>query len=397
MISTCNHLRRNFSTVSLRKDTNQAYGIAKYAVDFLKNGKPSHQVYNRLKLLHTDSVICGFSALSTKANSPSIFKNEALLNVKKGGKANRPKIGMSKVFGSWDGCPAEKAITANVSAISELNNNSVFVGHNKGEIVYNDFYPVIIACAQQNVALTGEKVAKGMVLLNEIQERLCEAFPLSPHRVDPVLYGAIASTVTYGALMGATPSQIENAISILITHNIPTLAIRQGKQIYDIQGSSSAILVEAAINAIRRAHGGLVGPQDVFRNPDGIFRMLEPTNGNSPFDLNLTMEGNNFSIMKNHFRLGSYSIHASGAIEGVLKLLKENKFLVLDDPDCIESIKVITYKNAVDVIGDDAKKSPQTRQTALNSIYYIGILSFIYLSIKFLFSCKCPSERFGST
>jgi len=373
MFSTCNSLRRHFTTVTLNRDTNQAYGLAKYAVDFLKNGKPSHQVYTRLKLLHTDSIICAYAALSTKTNAPSIFKNEALLDVKRGGKTNRPKIGIAKVFGSYDCSPAEKAITANVSAISELSANSYFLGNNQaGEIVYNDFFPIAVATSQQNVALTGEKVAKGMVLLNEIQGSLSETFPLSPHKIDPVIYGGIATAVTYGALMGATPNQIENAISILLSLNIPSLAIRQGKQIYDVHGASSAIIAEAAIGAIRRAHGGLSGPQDIFRSPHAIFRTLEPTNGDSPFDLKLTMEGNNFSLMKNHFKLGSYNVHAAGAIEGILKILKENKFLVQDDPNCIESIKIITYKDAVNIIGDEARRSPATRQSALNSIYYTG-------------------------
>lgn len=380
MFSTCNSIRRHFTSVTLKRDTNQAYGIAKFAVDFLKNGKPSHQVYTRLKLLHTDSVMCGYAALSTKTSSPSVFKNEALLGVKKGGKANRPKIGIAKVFGSYDGCSAEKAIIANVSSISELCANSVFFGTSQenlqGEIVYNDFYPVVVAAAQQNVALTGEKVAKGMVLLSEIQGRLAEAFPLSSHKIDPVIYGAIASAVTYGALMGATPNQIESAISILISLHIPTTVIRQGKQLYDLFGASSAILTEAAIGAIRRAHGGLSGPVDIFRSSDSLFRTLEPTNGDSPFDLDLRMEGNNFCLTKSHFRLGSYSIHAASAIEGVLKILKEHKFLVQDDPDCIESIKVITYQQAVDAIGDEARKIPVTRQSAINSIYYIGKVNY---------------------
>ena len=52
---------------------------------------------------------------------------------------------------------------------------------------------------------------------------------------------------------------------------------------------------------------GFVGPKDIFRNYDAIFRYFEPTSGNeSPFDLHLTNSGDDFVIMDMHFKLGLY-------------------------------------------------------------------------------------------
>jgi len=44
----------------------------------LKNGKPSNDVLHRTKLFHTDSFICGISALALKTNAPNVLRDEAL-------------------------------------------------------------------------------------------------------------------------------------------------------------------------------------------------------------------------------------------------------------------------------------------------------------------------------
>ena len=68
-------LRRSFSTIVLRKDTNQASELAKYAINFIDKGEPAPQVLERTKMFHTDSVICGLSALALRTNAPHVLRN----------------------------------------------------------------------------------------------------------------------------------------------------------------------------------------------------------------------------------------------------------------------------------------------------------------------------------
>jgi 2-methylcitrate dehydratase len=42
------------------------------------NDKIHDSVYDRVRLFHTDSVICGISALALKTNAPNILRNEAI-------------------------------------------------------------------------------------------------------------------------------------------------------------------------------------------------------------------------------------------------------------------------------------------------------------------------------
>ena len=60
----------------------------------------------------------------------------------------------------------------------------------------------------------------------------------------------------YGALLDATPEQIESAIGMTVAHYIPWRAIRAGKQLSDSKGASAAISSEAAVLSMKRAMNG---------------------------------------------------------------------------------------------------------------------------------------------
>jgi len=40
--------------------------------------KINQEVYDKVRLFHTDSVICGVSALSLRTNAPNILRKEAI-------------------------------------------------------------------------------------------------------------------------------------------------------------------------------------------------------------------------------------------------------------------------------------------------------------------------------
>lgn len=373
-------LNRRFGVnVTIKRNENQALELAKYAKNFMEKGKPSQNVLERTKLFHTDSVICGISALALRTNAPSVLKNEALQYAIKGSSLSTREKGYARCLGSKVLTISEKAICANASAVREWDSNGTVFGyraenksHQAGEFGHNDFYPVAIAAAQENQSITGAQCLKAMLLSDEIRGRLAEVFSLKTYKIDHVVHGAIASAVTYGTLMGASFEQIESAIGMTVAHYIPFRAIRAGKQLSDSKGASAAISTEAAILSMKRSMMGFVGPKDIFRNPEAIFRIFEKTKGDSPFDLILGMDGEDFAVMGMHFKLGLYEHQSAGALEGLLKLIFDNKFLQKGAGiEQIESIKIIAYEPAFGIIGDPAKMSPTTRQSADHSMVYI--------------------------
>lgn len=386
---------RMASTITLPKDSNQALGIGKYAVDFLSkkygdDDKIDATVWERIEMFHTDSVMCGVSALALKTNAPTLLRREAL---------RYPDPTGACVFGSPNRVAPEKAVVANAAAVREWDSNGTVFGYNPsipghtaGEFGHNDFYPVVAAAAQVRGDIDGRQALRAMICVDEIRGRLAEVFSLKSYKIDHVVHGAIASAAVYGALLDATPEQIESAIGMTIAHYIPFRAIRAGKQLSDSKGSSAALSTEAAVLSMRRAMDGFIGPKDIFRNPEAIFRFFEPTTGveankdlidislsnkkrwgegSSPFNLVLTHSGSDFAVMGMHFKLGLYEHQSAGALEGVIELMMKNPDFLKKGPDSIERINIIAYEPAYGIIGDPAKRNPTTRQSADHSMAFI--------------------------
>jgi 2-methylcitrate dehydratase len=394
--------------VTLPADSNQALGIARYAIDFMSNepgrrGEPDAGVLERTNLFHTDAVICGVSALSMGTNAPNLLRDEAIhqYRVAPSGTGTLQGItGARKAvrsgvpcFGSSVDVAVEKAVVANCSAVREWDSNGTNfgfnpeLGHTAGEFGHNDFYSVATAAAQ----LTGRDGAyalRGMILLDEIRGRLAEVFSLKSYKIDHVVHGAIGSAATFGAMMGATAEQIESAIGMVVAHYIPFRAIRAGKQLSDSKGASAAISTEAAVLAMKRSMAGFMGPRDIFRNPEAIFRMFEgpgqmfqkigASRANtekkdaSPFELVLGRAGRDFAVMGMHFKLGLYEHQSAGALQGMINLVSRNPHLLDDQSgDVISKIVVRAYEPAFGIIGDPAKRDPKTRQSADHSMLYL--------------------------
>ena len=361
------------NSITLARDSNQALGIGEYAIRFLREGEPSQKVLDRVRLFHTDAVLCGLSALALGTNAPTLLRREAL---------EYPDGEGATVFGSSQRVKAEKAVAANSSAVREWDSNGTNfgyrpeLGHTAGEFGHNDFYPAVIAACQQ-AGLDGAMALRAMVCLDEIRGRLAEVFSLKSYKIDHVVHGAIASAAVYGALMGATAAQIESAIGMFVAHYIPWRAIRAGKQLSDSKGASAAISTEAAILCMKRSMMGFQGPQDIFRNPEAIFRFFEPTTsgaerwkeqGDSPFDLVLSLGGDDFAVMGMHFKLGLYEHQSAGALQGLINLLAEFPQLWTSS---IDRIEIVAYEPAFGIIGNPMKKKPKTRQSADHSMAYI--------------------------
>jgi len=386
---------RSFAAVVLPADSNQALGIANYAKDFI-GGKYGDDidasVWERIEQFHTDSVMCGISALALKTNAPTVLREEALTY-------SDPKG--ATVFGSSAKCAPEKAICANASAVREWDSNGTVFGYNPnipghtaGEFGHNDFYPVVMAAAQVTGQIDGKQALLAMIALDEIRGRLAEVFSLKSYKIDHVVHGAIASAAVYGALLGASAEQIESAIGMTVAHYVPFRAIRAGKQLSDSKGASAALSTEVAVLSMRRAMRGFIGPKDIFRNPEAIFRFCEPTTGvdakssqnsiditlgnkarwgqgPSPFNLVLTHSGSDFAICGMHFKIGLYEHQSAGALDGLVSLLVKEPSILKAGADAIERINVVAYEPAFGIIGDPAKKDPRTRQSADHSMAFI--------------------------
>jgi 2-methylcitrate dehydratase len=116
---------------------------------------------------------------------------------------------------------------------------------------------------------------------------------------------------------------------------------------------------------------GFLGPQDIFRNPESMFRQFVQTDGDSPFDLVLSHSGNDFAVMGMHFKLGLYEHQSAGALQGVIDLIRQSPDLLDNQGQNLTRILIRAYEPAFGIIGDPAKRDPKTRQSADHSMVFI--------------------------
>jgi len=116
-------------------------------------------VYDRVRLFHTDSVLCGISALALRTNAPLILRKEAIkqYSVNPTRIEEGQNVRISKCFGSKIWTHSEKAIAANTAAVREWDSNGTVFGYNEnipghvaGEFGHNDYYPVVMAACHNN-------------------------------------------------------------------------------------------------------------------------------------------------------------------------------------------------------------------------------------------------------
>ncbi len=71
-----------------------------------------------------------------------------------------------------------------------------------------------------------------------------------------------------------------------------------------------------------------------------------------------------------HFKLGLYEHQSAGAIEGLINLLAAHPQLLAEESR-LKRVRIAIYEPAFHIIGDRAKRDPQTRQSADHSMLYI--------------------------
>ncbi len=131
--------------VTLACDSNQARGIAQYALNMMlgHHAGPSDAVLARVEQFHLDSIACGVSALAAGANAPTVLRREALEYCVPNGRTDNsvsPNGGVDRqicpsnagvpMFGSTVRVAPEKAVLACSSAVREWDSNGTNFGYN---------------------------------------------------------------------------------------------------------------------------------------------------------------------------------------------------------------------------------------------------------------------------
>jgi 2-methylcitrate dehydratase len=386
-------------------------GVAQFCVDALwsddpaRRLNPSQAVLDRTGLFYQDAVGCGLSAIALLGHEGlGAMRVLALERHRMADpQASSLIFGAVECFGATiygSSVLIDPAVAAGFGGFAvrawDANGTSFAyrpsLGHVEGEFGHNDFYDSVVSAAQM-VGQDGLFALRAMVLVDEIRERLGSVYSLKNRHIDHVFHGGIAVAFVVGAILQLKPEQIEQAVGVYVAHYVPTRANRAGDEtISDSKGAAAGIAAQAAFDAVLKVRQGFVGPTDIFRIQEGIFRLLggpgvdSKTFGRgdgrvpaqieskpskvSPFDLVLTREGDDFAIMGMHIKLALYEHQSAGALAGLLLALRRRPELIVN-PALIKRIKVRIYNPAFDIISQPARRDPKSREAADHSMFYL--------------------------
>jgi 2-methylcitrate dehydratase len=271
------------------------------------------------------------------------------------------------VFGVASRAIPDYGVFANSSQTRHLDFNDVYSGSVVGGGHPSDMAAALFGTAEI-LGRPGADVVVAMYTAYEIYGAIADTYPVRGRGFDQGANLAISTSAGLGRLLGLTPLQIRNAISIALTAGLPLRAVRAG-ELSHWKGCAAAHATMTGMFATRLAQAGMTGPPAVFTGTDGFEHHI--TDGRQ-LSLDFSADERGRSIGE-RAQIKFYPSEQStqGPIGVALSLRDQIPSL-----DAIEKIHVETYHLAWHEIGGgqgDAKEKwdPRTRESADHSLPYV--------------------------
>lgn len=306
--------------------------------------------------LHLDAIGCAAGGF---AGEPSRIARELA--------SSYPDERGVSVFGVSHKTIADYGVFANSSQTRHLDFNDVYSGSVVGGGHPSDMAAALFGAAEM-LGRPGADVVVALYTAYEIYGAIADTYPVRRRGFDQGANLAISTSAGLGRLLGLTPLEIRNAISIALTAGLPLRAVRAG-ELSHWKGCAAAYATMTAMFATRLAQAGMTGPPAVFTGTDGFEHHI--TDG-TPLSLEFSTDDRGRSIGE-RAQIKFYPSEQStqGPI-GVALALRDR----IPSLDAIEKIRVETYHLAWHEIGGgqgDAKEKwdPRTRESADHSLPYV--------------------------
>ena len=341
----------NESPVSIFDDVTTE--LAMYAASFSSASLSSAATHAAVRCM-LDAIGC---ALAGFAGEPSVRARRIAAT-------GSSEIGAS-VIGLPDLTTPEYAAFANSVMVRYLDMNDTYPGEGGGHA--SDMMPALLALAESRHA-SGLDVLRAMHVAYEVFGSLADVVPLRDYGWDPGTFLQLGATAGICNLLGFDAYRIANALSMVITPNMPMSVARSG-ELSNWKGCATPYAVMGAVFAGRLAAEGMTGPGRPFAGNKGFFEQV----GCGPFRPNAVGEPKNgaYATQRVSFKQFpcDFEIQIPAAVftrlhaEGVR-------------PGDITSVDIVTYHLAWHINGGgdgdhEQKWNPQVRETADHSIPYV--------------------------
>ena len=264
----------------------------------------------------------------------------------------------ARVIGSGQATSPDMAAFANTVMVRYLDCNDNFFSVAGGHP--SDMIPAALAMADS----THSSGAQAMTAIAVAYQAFCsiaDQVPLGELGWDQGVLAALGSACAAANLMGLSPDQTREAVSLAVTPNVALGQTRVG-ELSMWKGCATAAAARAGVFAAVLAREGISGPPEPFEGRRGLWEQL----GWSADLESLCAKTSDFKVVEPGFKYFPSQIHTQAAI-WMAHALREKASL-----EEIEAIHLETYHAAWSSAGNDSNKwDPRTRETADHSLPYL--------------------------
>ena len=270
----------------------------------------------------------------------------------------------ARILGSTHYSTPDLAAFANGIAVRYLDCNDSYFSPGGGHP--SDMIPAVLAMAGP-LKRDGKTVMTAIALAYEVFCRLSDEVVAGDLGWDQGIFSVIGAVCGTSHVMGLTPAQTGNAISLAISPHLPLGVTRTG-ELSMWKGCAAASASRSAVFAAQLAAEGMTGPGEPFEGRRGLWEQAVGHQVEVPdFPLgNARTDGDPFRITRTIFKAYPSQIHTQNPI-GLALQLRDS--LSVED---IQSIHIQTYGVAASTASSEPEKwDPKTRETADHSIPWL--------------------------
>jgi 2-methylcitrate dehydratase len=228
----------------------------------------------------------------------------------------------------------------------------------------SDLIPAALAPGEYR-RVSGKELITGIVIAYELEMRLCLAADPGIREVGwhHATLTQFVSPLVAGRMLGLSEDQMVSAVGIAGSSHL-TLGGVVASHLTNMKNAADPMATEAGVRAAMLAAAGYSGPPEVFEGKESLFEVLSSVRWNR----NAIVDGlgEEFLMTQCCFKAFPTEALTHQPITATLEIMLENKI----DPGDIGEVLVETTSRGADILSDESKYHPATKETADHSLPY---------------------------
>jgi len=308
-------------------------------------------VVRMAKRLLLDSIGCALAAVKLKDIQASYNYVQQL-----GGKKQASIIW----YGEKTNMP--NAALMNSLLIRAMDYNDIYWKHDPCHP--SDIIPAALAPGEYR-GVTGKELVTAIVIAYELEMRLCLAAEPGIREVGwhHASLTQFVSPLVAGRMLGLSEDQMVSAVGIAGSSHFTFGGVVAG-DLTNVKNAADPMAAEAGVRGAMLAAAGYSGPVEVFEGKESLFEVLSNVKWNSNA---LTGRlGEEFLITQCCVKAFPTEALTHQPITATLEIMRENRI----DSREVTEVLVETTKRGADILSDQSKYHPTTKETADHSLPY---------------------------